>query len=409
MPRCTSIFRGFRGPILPYPKIRAGFQMAHKITTVAVLGAGAAGLSLAREVLEAQTPPSNLRIILCDGRQGYHNDRTWCFFEKPDHDLSHLVRKSWAQWSLSDHRKTLVYTDTQTPYQLLAAGAYYDYCLSLIEKSEYVDLLLGCPVRSFEKRNGKWTLSIDDGEIEADYIIDTRPPAKDMVKSPFLNQSFYGMEIQTREPCFNPDRALLMDHLRSDEFGLSFVYLLPFSEREALIEWTRFTPEFLSEHHLKNELEAILPQYINQGGYDIIRQETGHIPMGFISNQNSEAGYFPAGTRGGAVRASTGYAFQRIQRWASTCARSLIETGRPVAHPQDKRLDAWMDRIFLKVLLAYPDLAPKIKMNLAGGLSSRQFTRFLTDRAYLRDNISIIRSQPVWPFLKTAIKDMIGK
>lgn len=381
--------------------------MKRKITSVAVLGAGAAGLSLAREILENVSLPPNFHIFLCDGRQDYHDDRTWCFFEKPEHGLSHLIRKSWSQWSLSDRNKTLVYTDAQTPYQCLAAGDYYDYCLNLIKNSPNVDLFLGCPVSSFEKRDGKYVLSTNNGTLEADFVIDTRPPSKDMFKSPLLSQSFYGMEVRTQSPAFTPGRALLMDRLKTDEFGLSFVYLLPFSEYEALIEWTRFTPEHLSTDLLKKELEAILPQYINQDSYDIIRGETGHIPMGFVSDQKTQEGLFYAGTRGGAVRASTGYTFQPIQRWAKACARSLANTGTPVSQPKDKRFNAWMDRIFLKVLLAYPDLAPSIKMNLASGLSSRQFTRFLTDRARLGDNISIIRSQPVWPFFKTALKDVI--
>ena len=60
--------------------------------------------------------------------------------------------------------------------------------------------------------------------------------------------------------------------------------------------------------------------------------------------------YFYAGALGGAVRASSGYAFLRIQKWAKDCAVCLKETGKLISHPKENLITFKLDKIFLNVL-----------------------------------------------------------
>ena len=44
-----------------------------------VIGAGCAGLSLARELTRQSGATTKLRVALLEPRETFSNDRTWCF------------------------------------------------------------------------------------------------------------------------------------------------------------------------------------------------------------------------------------------------------------------------------------------------------------------------------------------
>ena len=59
-----------------------------------ILGAGAAGLMLAREM--AEDPWFNsYKILIIDKDEKNQNDRTWCFWEKGSGKYDHLLTNRW--------------------------------------------------------------------------------------------------------------------------------------------------------------------------------------------------------------------------------------------------------------------------------------------------------------------------
>ena len=62
-------------------------------------------------------------------------------------------------------------------------------------------------------------------------LFDTRPP---IVPSGSVLQHFRGIEITTKEEKFDPNIAILMDFRVDQSKGMHFMYLLPYSETEAL-------------------------------------------------------------------------------------------------------------------------------------------------------------------------------
>jgi lycopene beta-cyclase len=102
----------------------------------------------------------------------------------------------------------------------------------------------------------------------------------------------------------------------------------------------------------------------------------------------------------GAARPATGYAFQRIQRWAADCAARLADAGAAVGHPPDPRFSAWMDRLFLSVIERQPQLAPQLFVDMFGRVESQRIIRFLSDRGHLADHAAVALALPFKPFLQ---------
>jgi hypothetical protein len=89
----------------------------------------------------------------------------------------------------------------------------------------------------------------------------------------------------------------------------------------------------------------------------------GLLPSANSAVKNSQRN-IPWGTPAGAVRASSGYAFSRIQRASESMAQHWSQHHFPSpAITHESKLLAWMDRVFLPTLWSAslsPNRAPPI-------------------------------------------------
>jgi lycopene beta-cyclase len=111
-------------------------------------------------------------------------------------------------------------------------------------------------------------------------------------------------------------------------------------------------------------------------------------------------GHVRVGLEAGGVRAATGYGFQRIQQWAEQAAEAVRQRQPIPAHAADPWLVGWMDRLFLRVLRAYPARAPEIFLRLFGRVDSAALTRFLSGEARVVDCLKVIVALPPGPFVR---------
>jgi lycopene beta-cyclase len=191
-----------------------------------------------------------------------------------------------------------------------------------------------------------------------------------------------------------------MTDMKVDELGFRFTYLLPFSERQALVEETRFSCQTVSRDRLHSDLDATLATLVT-GSVEKLRTEAGCIPM--TTERASSKGVdrvVRAGTTGGAVRASSGYAFFRIHTWAARCADQVRGGGGPIAHPAEPAWRSAVDRLFLRVLRVQPELTPSLFMSMGRHLSAKTMVRFLSDDCRPRDFLRVAGVLPKRPFLR---------
>lgn len=365
-----------------------------------ILGGGCAGLSLGVRLAEAR--PAELRTVILEARSAYTHDRAWCFWRDDLARFQDLVSHSWTSMRVRSVRGLAMFDCGATPYDMLPSGAFYSDAQSRIASSRNVHLESGVTVIGKPKRVGsRWQVETSAGAVRARRIIDTRPAAEPQAGDAILWQSFLGQEIECSTACFDTATVDLMDFVEGTSDGVAFRYVLPLSPTRALVEYTVFGARPLSSLYLSKAQRDAIRSVTSGAGFTVLREESGVLPMGLTESPSVvEPDYARVGLRAGAARASTGYAFQRIQRWANSSAVSLRQNGFDVLHRADALPQRAMDRVFLTLLRDKPELAPDLFIRLFNRPDSSRVIRFLSDRAGPLDIASVIASLPIGLFLQ---------
>jgi lycopene beta-cyclase len=366
-----------------------------------ILGGGCAGLSLGVRI--GANPGCCTRTVIVEARSIFANDRTWCFWQQPSDHFAHLTTHAWSTLQLRAGERIVSLACGTSPYQLLPSEAFYADACRLIDQSGSVELLRGTRVIAEPSRvDGIWKVETDRGSLTARQVIDTRPPSPDSPMRVTLWQSFAGQEVLCESGPFDPGSAMLMDFADSTDENIHFTYVLPMTRQRALVESTVFGPRPLSAAFFAERQAAAVERECRGAAFHVLRNEHGVLPMGIATPRGSDdgVGLVRVGVMRGAARPATGYAFGRIQRWADTCAASLRE-GRPAqAHQPDHLHTRVMDSLFLKVLRARPELAPRLFLDLFENVEPARLIRFLSDAGSLLDHAAVVAALPARPFLR---------
>ena len=368
---------------------------------LAILGGGCAGLSLAMRLAEAgSSAPSTLVL---EKNAHYTNDRTWCFWDEADPELKDWVDHSWLNFEIKNGIKNFTRSCKNHAYLMLSAQIFYERSLAKVAANkQLVTILTNQDILEVTKmHNQTWRIMTATGTYTADKVVDTRPNMQIKDEDSLLWQSFIGYEVETSADTFDTHTFVLMDFDTTFSQGLGFIYVLPYSANRALIEYTIFASQSIAANQLNEYIKPALLKYLTDIDYKILRTEYGKLPMGNKKiKKTNDPSYIYAGLYAGAARPSSGYAFQRIQRWAKQCAYALINHQLLVAPEKDPWILASMDDLFLNVLKSNPKSSIPLFFNFFLHCKTLTVIRFLSDRASILDYLSIFASMPKLLFLK---------
>jgi len=341
---------------------------------VSVIGAGCAGLSLAARATDL--PHHRLSII--DQETILPDDHIWGFWSMPWlQTASHAARARWPRWRIVSADQTVVHHSERHPYCALHRHAWLQRCRSQAQAAGV----------TFFTHSG-------DGE-SPHQLLDSRPrPVPDGT----MLQHFTGWEVTAKSGAFDPSTAILMDFRCDQSRGMHFIYCLPFSDHQALVESTLFTPKLAPADFYETAISAYLQDVCSLADFKVTRRESGVIPLGVLGRHDPALAGI--GANGGAIRPSSGYAFSFIQKQIDYAVTHAI-AGKPlpVGVPHSG-FELWMDRIFLAVLRQRPELAPSIFTGLAGCLSGDEFALFLSGEAGPKIWLKVIMAMPKLPFVR---------
>jgi len=372
----------------------------HNHFDLVILGGGCAGLSLASRLSEfGKDSP---KVLIIEQRKSYSNDRTWCFWNIANPKYQSLANHAWSTFEVVNNKHSSEFDCSQHQYLMLESHRFYEDALTKIGSNSNIQLMLGEELLSIPvKTEHGWHIKTANFELTAKLVVDTRPPKNISHTDSVLWQSFVGYEIETKVDYFSPEKLILMDFDHTFKQGLAFIYILPTTKNKALIEYTVFSENLMTQQQLIESLKKYIAQNIDGSLYKIVRVEHGVLPMGNkLEARNKDPSYLFAGLFAGAARPSSGYAFQRIQSWADQCARSIATKNRLYAFPTERVLQSFMDGLFLNVIKKNPSMAASLFADLFSNCDLTSVVKFMSDQASTHDYLRIIRSLPPRPFIK---------
>lgn len=372
-------------------------------TDIAFAGAGLAALSLAVRLIELPDPP---KIILIDPRTNTPRDRTWCYWQLQETPFDSAITNRWHNWTIRTPTAATNHQDTRTPYVRIPADRLHQIATEKLAASPTVTILRGVTVETIDDHPDHTTLHLSDGQqITAAWTFDSRPPRHAHAT---WRQIFRGLELHSPAANLDTTTVTLMDFQSAGPDGIRFFYVLPLDAQTALVEDTWLVPADKTPTFSDDEIHSFARQNLSPTDWQIRHREEGNLPMGTSPSATSAVKknrIIPWGTAAGAVRASSGYAFSRIQTASERIAAAWQRTGRPdptLTH--DSQLLAWMDRIFLRVMERHPERVPEFFLRLFERVPPEALVRFLESQPRPADILQVMRAVPAVPFLRAALR-----
>ncbi len=379
-----------------------------------ILGAGCAGLSFCYYLLEAGVEDP---VLILDQKTSFADDRTWCFWDVEPTPFSRSATKSWGSWSLHAEGRTIVHRTERYPYRCLTAVDFYEHALKSIAERGNVTLRLGEAVEGYKAHGGRVYVRTEAATYTARHVLDGRglPPGSPVFEEArreavWVPQKFLGLRLRTRKPVFDPRVCTLMDFSVAQERGLRFVYVLPFTEREALVENVYLAEARISPEEHRRELAEYLGSRLGLSPEDYVvdGEERGYIPMtDYRFPRRLGEGVYSAGMLGGGSRPSTGYTFLRTQRYCRALAADLA-AGREPSVKLDARRYGVLDAVFLRFMLLYPERCPGVYRRMFAGVPAEALVRFLTEKSGAGDDLRLVGAMPKLPFLGVAARAVLN-
>ena len=380
-----------------------------------IVGGGAAGLSLAYHI--SQEPAlAGKRVLLIEPLAKDTNDRTWSWWARADAPgpFDQLAVGKWRHIAFRSPGFARVLNLGAYCYRTVRGLDYYQFVRAALATRPAQFTLVQGTVASLENTADGVLARSTAGDIRARYAFDSRPPDLAALMQPakyhYLWQHFVGWEIETETDVFDPAVVEFMDFRGEQQREARFMYVLPFSARTALVEYTLFSEAVLP----RAEYEVAIREYLVAAGinqYRIAATETGVIPMSdHPLSARDGANIYNLGTRAGRAKPSTGYAFQRIQQHSARLVRALADAGRP---PADATGDRWQFRFFDTLLLDIMQRRGESTRDIFRELFARnpvaRLLRFLDEQTPWADNLRVLWSVSPGPFLRSIAHVLRGR
>ena len=339
----------------------------------------------------------NKRVLLIDPDEKKENDKTFCFWAEESDEIykeySQIVSNSWKQIQINNLNPSDI---APLCYYHINSLDLYQLSRKIIEKyniKHIKERVLGI------YKSGNQLFTESEGTIfESSYVFDGRPPDfKLAVKNDYnISQSFFGYKVKLEQEKFNDQVYHMMDFRVDQSIATQFIYILPYSKSEALIELTRFGKQLIKESTAKEVLDEFI--FKNYGIFHVIDQEKGVIPMSSILPKiKNEKNWVNIGTRAGNVKPSTGYAFKNMYAHSkSICNGKNFNSNRSLTNQRF----LFYDQLLLIILTIWPSKGKPIFEKLFKVKSAKFVLQFLDEKTSFLQDLSMFSKLQIGVFLR---------
>lgn len=372
-------------------------------------GVGLAGLMVLHEMMVADVLKSK-KILLLEPTEKEHNDRTWCFWEHGEGEWDAVVTKEWKSGFFINNEKTIECFSSGMKYKMIESSLFYRKVLS--ELKAYPNLVWKKErVMHYVERPSEVVVTTDvtsyHGEVILNSILDLNP-LRNHKKYPLLLQHFQGWFVKTPVPVFDSNSATFMDFSVEQKGNTRFMYVLPISTTEALVEYTLFSAEILENEAYENAIVEYLKQK-DIADYEILRKEKGIIPMTAYPfwKKNSKR-VLNIGSAGGWTKASTGYTFKNSVKQSKKVVAHLKRNTTDFSSLHKSNRFTFYDSLFVDVLFRENHLGYHLFGSMFSRVKPETVFRFLDEDTAFTEDVKVILSCPKLPFIKALIRKVFG-
>ena len=342
-------------------------------------------------------------ILLIDENTKKANDRTWCFWDE-DNLFDEIVSKKWNQAIFANEKFNRVLELTPYQYKKINGLDFYEMVFKKISEHKNIHFL-NQKVVDFTELGNHCIVKTEQETFTCNKIFNSiyNPEVvKAQNKFPLIHQHFIGWFIKSKEAVFTPNCTTFMDFSVEQKGNTRFMYVLPTSTTEALLEYTLFSKNLLS----KEEYEAEIQKYIENLGiteYEIIEKEEGNIPMTcYPFWKHNTKNIVNIGSAGGWTKASTGYTFKNASKKSKALVQFLkSESDFTKFHKKDK---FWFyDLLLLDILGSKNELGSKIFSSMFKSGNSTVIFKFLDEETSISEDLQVIWRCPKMIFVQALI------
>lgn len=371
-----------------------------------IIGNGLAGFQLALK-MAADSYFDSKTIALIDPSKKNDNDKSWSFWEKGSGQWESIVFKSWNKAQVITSEKFLNLHLSPYIYKTIRSIDFYDHAKAILTKKTNFKFILEEVLNVEDAQTPK--VNTKSNSYLASHVFDSRIPDVFYTKEKnviTIKQHFKGIFIKTDKAVFDSSKLTMMDYRLKHGEQTTFTYVLPFSENEALVEFTYFTENLVSETTYDQYIEKYLSGILNVSDYVITETESGIIPMSTFPFENfSTKAVTKIGTGGGWVKPSTGYSFKHTEKKVAFVINNIKNGNAPSANLFCGKYKFY-DKVFLKVLKDENHKGEWIFGQFYNKNSIQNMFRFLDEESTFPEELKIMFSLFSWSFIKGFFKTL---
>ena len=362
-------------------------------------GAGLSSLMTVYEMIQSGLFLQQ-KILLIDANSKITNDKTWSFWEKESGDFDAILAKKYETANFKSSRYSRKLDLQPYIYKTVRAVDFYKKMFELINQQPNIDFL-EAKISNYSESEKGIVIETNLGNFQGEKLFNSlyNPNlVASQTKFPLVQQHFIGWFIKSKESVFTPETATFMDFSIPQKDTTRFMYVLPTSENEALLEYTLFSPTLLN----KEEYEIGIKDYIKNLGiseYEIVEKEHGNIPMTcYPFWKHNTQNILNIGSAGGWTKASTGYTFKNTTKKSKEVVRFLqTHSDFRKFHRKDK---FWFyDLLLIDILFHKNEIGSSIFSSMFKKAKASLIFRFLDEETSLGQDLKVIWQCPKMPFL----------